>query len=251
MASLNFDANNVAPNLAFDPLPPGWYVAMIDESEMKPTKDGTGAYLQIRLNILDPNYANRKVFDRLNLQNSNQVAVNIAQATLSAICHATGKLQVMDSTELHGIPLEVKLSVRNADANYNATNEVKGYRAVGAGNTGAAAVQPSFSAAAPASAPAPAYAAAPTAAPAPAYAPAAPAPAPAPAAVAAPAAAPAPAAPAPAPAPAPQDLPPEMAAPQAAPVAPTAPAAPVAPTAPAAPQTQVTTNAPITPPWAL
>lgn len=230
MASLNFNAANVAPNLSFDPLPPGWYVAMIDESEMKPTKDGTGAYLQIRLNILDPNYANRKVYDRLNLQNSNQVAVNIAQATLSAICHATGRIQVMDSTELHGIPLEVKLSVRNADANYNATNEVKGYRAVGTGNTGAAAVQPSSPAAAPTST------AAPTSAPTPAYAPA-----PA-AAMQAPTAAPAPAAPvAPAAAPVPQDLPPEM----------TASAAPAAPVASApAQQPQVTTNAPVTPPWA-
>lgn len=245
MASLNFNAASVAPNLAFDPLPPGWYVAMIDESEMKPTKDGTGAYLQIRLNILDPNYANRKVYDRLNLHNSNQVAVNIAQATLSAICHATGRIQVMDSTELHGIPLEVKLSVRNADANYNATNEVKGYRAVGTGNTGAATVQPSSPAAAPTSAPAPAYAptSAPTSAPAPA------------AAMQAPTAAPAPAAPVtPAAAPVPQDLPPQMAAP-AAPAAMQAPQdAPDAPVAPVASapeqQPQVTTNAPVTPPWA-
>jgi len=39
MANLNgFDANQVDPAATFDPVPAGKYVAVITESEMKPTK---------------------------------------------------------------------------------------------------------------------------------------------------------------------------------------------------------------------
>lgn len=136
MAAINFDATTVAPNASFDPLPAGWYNANITGSEMKPTKDGSGAYIQLELTILDGQYANRKVFDRLNVQNNSQVAQEIAYATLSSICHATGVIQVQDTSQLHGIPLEVKLSVRAATENYEASNDVKGYRASSQGAGG-------------------------------------------------------------------------------------------------------------------
>lgn len=133
MAAINFDATTVTPNASFDPLPAGWYNANITASEMKPTKDGSGAYIQLELTILDGDHANRKVFDRLNVQNNSQVAQEIAYATLSSICHATGVIQVQDTSQLHGIPLEVKLSVRAASGDYEANNDVKGYRASSAG----------------------------------------------------------------------------------------------------------------------
>lgn len=136
MAAINFDATTVAPNASFDPLPAGWYNANITGSEMKPTKDGSGAYIQLELTILDGQYANRKVFDRLNVQNNSKVAQEIAYATLSSICHATGVIQVQDTSQLHGIPMEVKLSVRPASDGYEAANDVKGYRASSQGAGG-------------------------------------------------------------------------------------------------------------------
>lgn len=136
MAAINFDATTVAPNASFDPLPAGWYNANITGSEMKPTKDGSGAYIQLELTVLDGQFANRKVFDRLNVQNSSQVAQEIAYATLSSICHATGVIQVQDTSQLHGIPIEVKLSVQAASGDYEASNKVKGYRASSQGAGG-------------------------------------------------------------------------------------------------------------------
>ena len=90
MALLNFNAATVDPQTEFKPIPNDWYNVVMEESEMKPTKDGTGAYLECRLSVLDGAYANRKVFIRLNLQNANDVAVEIAYAQLSAICHSVG-----------------------------------------------------------------------------------------------------------------------------------------------------------------
>ena len=43
MATLNnFDANQVDPSVALDPLPAGKYLAVVSESELKPTKTGVG-----------------------------------------------------------------------------------------------------------------------------------------------------------------------------------------------------------------
>src|SRR5699024_8067063 len=130
MGNLNFDATQHSPNQSFEPIPAGWYNVKITSSEMKPTKAGNGAYLELEMTVLDGDYANRKVFDRLNLDNPNPTAVEIAQGTLSAICHAVGVYQVEDSQQLHGIPMQAKVTVRPATEQYSANNEVRGYQAI-------------------------------------------------------------------------------------------------------------------------
>ena len=142
---LNFDARNVEPAAALDPIPAGWYTAQITTSDIKPTSNGAGAYLELVLEVLEGPFAKRKLYDRLNLQNNNQTAVEIAYRTLSAICHATGVIVVQDSQQLHGKPLQVKVSLRAAGPgsdgkNYDASNEIKGYKAMeGASAIGAQA----------------------------------------------------------------------------------------------------------------
>lgn len=135
-AALNFDASQVAPSVAPEAKPAGWYICMATASEMKPTKDGTGQFLEFVFTILAPQeYAGQKFFDRLNLVNSNPQAVEIAYKTLSAICHATGVIRVQDSGALHNRPLQLKVSLRPAGPGADgvvrdATNEVKGYKAI-------------------------------------------------------------------------------------------------------------------------
>lgn len=129
MAQLNFDATTVAPDTGFETVPAGWYNVKIDESEMKPTKDGAGNYLQIRFDILDGQYHGRKLFTRLNLKNSNQQTVEIAMRQLSAIAHAVGVLHVQDSSQLHGIPLKVKVKIRkDKTGEYEDQNDITSYK---------------------------------------------------------------------------------------------------------------------------
>ena len=98
MPSLNnFDANQVDPSVAFNPIPAGRYTAAITESELKPTKSLAGKYLQLTLQILDGEHKGRLVWARLNLENSNATTVKIARAELSAICRAAGVMQPRDS----------------------------------------------------------------------------------------------------------------------------------------------------------
>jgi len=128
MANLNnFNASQVEPANAFEALPAGKYVAAITESEMKPTKNGSGSYLQLTFTILEGECRNRVLWARLNLNNSNATAVKIARGELSAICHAVGVLQPRDSTELHNLPLIVTVKCKKRTDVDEIVNEIKGY----------------------------------------------------------------------------------------------------------------------------
>ncbi|MDA0341184.1 MAG: DUF669 domain-containing protein, partial [Proteobacteria bacterium] len=127
MANLGttFDATSVEPNKPLEVLPPGKYPAQIVSSDMRVTKDGMGQYLLVELDVLDGPYQGRKLFDRLNLVNANPQTVEIAQRTLSAICHATARMQVQDSEELHLIPLLVDVQVQPPKNGYGESNKLR------------------------------------------------------------------------------------------------------------------------------
>ena len=126
-----FNAANFEPaTKSYDLLPEGWYEALIIDSETKPTKAGTGHYLQLTLEVTEGEHKGRYVWDRLNLDNPNETAVAIAQETLASICHAVGVLEPKETEELHDKPLSVRVAVQPAKGQYNESNVVKGYRAV-------------------------------------------------------------------------------------------------------------------------
>ena len=128
MANLNgFNATEVEPTTSFEPLPAGKYLVAVTESEMKPTKSGSGSYLQLTFTILEGEYKNRVLWARLNLNNPNATAVKIARSELSAICHAVGVMQPRDSVDLHNLPLVITVKLKKRDDTGELTNEIKGY----------------------------------------------------------------------------------------------------------------------------
>ncbi len=169
MANLgNFDANQVEPASWFDPVPPGDYKVQIVKSDLQGTKTG-GTMLVLEMDILEGAAQGRKLFDRLSLVNANAKAQEIAQRTLSAICHAVGVMQVSDSEQLHFKPFiaSVKIEGDNRDAHLpfeqqRMRNAIKGYKAASAAK---AAAKPPAAAVKATTAQAPAPADAPTDAP--------------------------------------------------------------------------------------
>ena len=128
MANLNgFNAANVEPAIDFDPIPAGKYLAVITASEMKPTKTGNGTFLELSFQVLEGQYKNRMLWSRLNLDNPNAQAVQIAQAELSAICRAVGVITPKDSIELHNLPLLVTVKVKKREDTGDLVNEIKAY----------------------------------------------------------------------------------------------------------------------------
>ncbi len=132
MANLgNFDAREVDPAVGFDPIPAGTYLAIITESEFKPTKTSVGQYLQLTFQILDGEHKGRLLWARLNLDNPNATTVKIARAELSAICRAVGIMAPKDSVELHNLPLLIKVGHKKRDDTGDLTNVIKGYEKKG------------------------------------------------------------------------------------------------------------------------
>ncbi|TWU38657.1 hypothetical protein Q31b_37350 [Novipirellula aureliae] len=129
MATLNFDANQVEPTNSLEPIPAGKYVAVITDSEMKPTKAGTGQYLQLTFEIIDGEFKGRLLWVRLNLDNPNETAVQIAQAELSAICRAAGVMIAKDSQELHSLPMVISVRLKRRIDTGDMQNEIRGYSA--------------------------------------------------------------------------------------------------------------------------
>lgn len=124
-----FDSTQVEPSTDFDTLPAGKYIAEISDSDMRPNSKGTGEYLWLEFTVLDGPFAGRKLWNQLNLVNPSTQAVEIAQRELSAICHAAGKLRIRDSIELHNIPMELNVKIKNSPE-YGQQNVIRGFKAV-------------------------------------------------------------------------------------------------------------------------
>lgn len=151
MAKIDFDANNYEPDAGFEPVPAGWYLAHITNSDKREAKSGNGWYLWFEFEIRNGSCAGRKVWTNVNLGNSNTEAVRIANAQFSALCRAVGKMRPSDTTELHMLPVEIKVAVRKETEQYPASNEIRGFRvpgaaapAAGGGPSPARAAEPDF-----------------------------------------------------------------------------------------------------------
>lgn len=128
MTSLNgFNAAEVDPATEFEPVPAGDYTAVITESETKPTKAGTGTYLQLTFQIVDGEHKGRLLWARLNLDNPSGTAVRIARAELSSICRAVNVLRPRDSLELHNIPLVIGVGLKRRGDTGELANVIKRY----------------------------------------------------------------------------------------------------------------------------
>jgi hypothetical protein len=137
----------------FEPLPAGWYTCTISQAELKDTKAGNGQYIKLRYDITGPSHQGRVVFGNLNIKNANPKAEEIGRQQLGEIMRAIGLAKVADTDQLIGGQISIKLDIKQ-DAQYGASNEVRGFKSV------SGSVAPTATAA-PASAPAAAAKAAP------------------------------------------------------------------------------------------
>jgi hypothetical protein len=143
MSFLQFDATAVAPQQPIEAIPAGMYLAAISESEVVMTKSGSGQMLRLTWDVLEGPMKGRKVFDRLNIANQNPKAEEIGQRQLSTLCHAVGVLQVKETTQLHGRPCHIRVTVRKDESGqYADQNEVKDYRAINGQAPAAATAAP-------------------------------------------------------------------------------------------------------------
>jgi hypothetical protein len=88
-------------------------------------------YLNLTFEVVEGLKSGKKAFHMLNLWSPSEQAAKIAQGELGAIQKAIGAKNVSDSSELHGKPMTVKLTVLPASGNWPAKNACKSFKALG------------------------------------------------------------------------------------------------------------------------
>lgn len=124
-------AANTADNASqggFEVIPEGEYLAQLTKSEWRDTKNKQGKYIYMEFTVLEGEHTGRILFERLNLINNNDIAVRIANETMNKICSACLKAEVLDSDELHGIPMRLRVDIdEQENTDWPATNRIRGY----------------------------------------------------------------------------------------------------------------------------
>lgn len=131
MASFEFDVATAPTNTSnFDPVPEGKYTVRISGAELKSTKDGSGQYIKVEYTIAGPSCEGRKLWQNYNVRNASAKAEEIGRAQLAELCRAIGTPRLGDTDELVGNAIEIKVRIRPARDQYEASNEVKSHKSL-------------------------------------------------------------------------------------------------------------------------
>jgi len=127
MASLNktYVADDLPQTGNFEPLPEGWYTTKITQADLKTTKAGNGEYIAVHYAI-----GGRTVFGNINIRNPSIKCEEIGRQQLGYLMRAIGLKKVSDTDELIGADLSIKLKIRPAEGQWEATNDVTGFKAL-------------------------------------------------------------------------------------------------------------------------
>lgn len=153
MATFNFNASSVEPMQprTYGPLPDGDYEMIVVKSDVKPTKSGTGHYLELEMQVIAGEHSGRRHWERLNVDNPNKTAEEIAKAALASLCFAVNVTDMDDTVQLHDIPFVAHVQIDRKEPD---RNRIVGYATAGAAKLAAPAPAARPAAPAPAAAPA-------------------------------------------------------------------------------------------------
>lgn len=128
LIEINMDGVEESGSGDYELLPDGKYTAIMTESEVVPTRSGTGKILKATFTIFEEKYAGRKVFHNFNIENQSEKAQQIGLGQLKSCYLAMGlKSLPADSSELHDLPLTIKVGRSKATEQYPERNEIKGW----------------------------------------------------------------------------------------------------------------------------
>ena len=144
MAQFDFDTGSVEKREnTYELLPVGWYTAQVTETEIVPLKSGNGQALKLTIEVLQDGYRGRKVWARLNVRHTNQVAEQIGQQQLRELCESIGLARFRDTSELHNKPMQIKVKIRKDESGqYEDQNDVNGFKPAAGGAAPMAAASP-------------------------------------------------------------------------------------------------------------
>lgn len=130
MATFNFNAAGIQPMQprSFEPLPAGEYEMIVTKSDVKQTKAGNGHYIELEMQVISGEHSGRRHWERLNIDNPNKDAEEIAKAALAGLCLAVGQPDINDTVEIHDIPFVASIEIDRKDPT---RNRIMGYDSAG------------------------------------------------------------------------------------------------------------------------
>ena len=121
LMALNFNVSDYNSSL----LPEGQYELMVSGIKEKPTKAGTGSYLQVEYVIVGGDSANMKIFDLININNPNSACERIGRARLCNLMCACGMEGITNASQLMGGRFTGIIGVKPGNNGYSDSNVVK------------------------------------------------------------------------------------------------------------------------------
>ena len=134
----NFDARAVEPPKSYEPIPANWYKVVVASAEERATKAMTGSYIRLELEVIEGEYAGRRVYENLNTENENQTTKDIAIRQFGSLCRAIQTFTLRDLSDLYNKPFMAKVGIKPARDGYEASNRINQYAALDGSDTAAA-----------------------------------------------------------------------------------------------------------------
>ena|SRR6056297_3349404 len=126
-----FKKDDLPESTSYDPIPAGWYNAVINSAEVKDAKSG-GKYINVRYDVTGPSHEGRVVFGMITIQNQSQKAEEIGRQQLGDMMGALGLATLKDTDQLVGGRLAIKVKIQKSEE-YGDQNRVSGWKAVEGG----------------------------------------------------------------------------------------------------------------------
>lgn len=123
----NFYDPNAEPDTGFELIPGGNYQFEIVESDFKPTQNGKGDVLKLKMYIIDGEFQGRILFDNLTLRHDNETAQRIAQSKFAALRQAVDVPSPQNSDELHHKAFWAEVGIEKRKDTGENQNRIKRY----------------------------------------------------------------------------------------------------------------------------
>ena len=129
MATLNLNTADLPEPSGVEPVPAGEYLVEITESDAVANSKNTGDILKLTMRIIDGDFIGQMIWDNISYRHQSPKVEDIGKKQINSICRAIGfEGHLEDSTQLHGQPLVVRVTLEQPDPAYAPKNVVKAYK---------------------------------------------------------------------------------------------------------------------------
>jgi hypothetical protein len=132
MSNFTFSASDFPDTMegggTYKELAPGEYLAEIIDTDMSPTKAGTGEKLTLQFEVIEGDCAGTYVWHNLNIENPSQRAVEISKRQLAQICRAVGMEGFQQHGELFAKRCVIVVAMGKANNDYPSKPEIRGWK---------------------------------------------------------------------------------------------------------------------------